>query len=202
MSRYSVRFLTQDEIDLLKLIIQSNPYSNGIKLSEEQVNDLCNQVINGVKKGFKKVAITFDSENNPLGLSIGTAKPGIAGWIQGLTLIKDPGNFENTVQILSIAMDHVIDYFESIGYYKFWDSSLEKKILTIFKGEVSKISTKLKNYNYYDERIIPPGEIAGVDLWDKNRRINPTKPILVRMYVLKQEHRLPLINSFFKRENT
>ena len=197
----NTRLLRADDIKILRSMFDYNPYSNGIKLSEDDITQWCNNNIEGIKNGYKQVAINMDDNDDPIAMSSGTENPMINGWIQGISMVRYPLGHPLTIEkalphasvILTPAMDLLVEYMESKKYYKFWDTTLHNKILNIGRRFVSKYTTRLNRYDHYDEMIIPAGKLSGVMLWDANRRINPTKDVTVRMYVLRQEYRLPLL---------
>jgi hypothetical protein len=191
-----VRLLKEDEMNLLRAMFDFNPFANGVRLSEAQIDDWCNNTISGLKQGLKQVAMNFDDAGNPIAMSMGVEKPNINGWIQGLTMVRHPANHAMTSlspPIITPAMDHLVSHMESKRYYKFWDITLQEKILQLGKSIVAKYTKKLNRYDYFDEMIIPAGQLSGVKMWDIHRRVHPTKDVTVRLYVLRQEYRLPLL---------
>lgn len=190
----NTRFLKNNELDLLKSMFEFNPYSNGIKLSQEDISRWCNVTMEEINKGIRHVALTLDNNDEPVAMSMGIEKPGIAGWVQGLTMVRYPANYPKIPQaeIIAHSMDLLVSRMESKKYYKFWDVGQER-ILNTAKSLVARYTTMLNRYDHYDELVIPPGGLSGVALWDTNRRIHPTDSLKVRMYVLRQEHRLQLL---------
>ena len=190
----NVRLLKEDDIDLLRSMFDFNQLSNGIRLTESQINNWCDNTIFGVKKGTKQVAVNFDDSGNPIAMSMGVEKKNVNGWLQGLTMVRHTANHAvKSIKIITPAMDLLVSHMESKGYYKFWDISLQDKILDLGKSLVARYTEKLNRYDYFDEMIIPAGKLSGIKMWDINRRIHPTKDMTVRLYVLRQEYRLPLL---------
>jgi hypothetical protein len=171
-----------------------NPYANKVHLSEKDIIIFCNKTMEEVAKGFRHVAITMDETGDPIASTLGIEKPGIAGWVQGLTMVRYPADYPRIPQaeIISHAMDLLVSHMESKHYYKFWDIG-HPRILNTAKSLVGRYTKTLNRYDYYDEMTIPPGLPSGVPLFDAYRRIHPTESMIVRMYVLRQEHRLQLI---------
>ena len=200
MSKNTVRLLTVDEIGLMKSMFEHNPYANGFKLTEEEIDKFCESTIEDIAGGIRQVAISIDSKGDPIAMSVGIERPAIAGWIQGLTMVRYPRFyleaqpmrkfFSSTV--VAETVDFLVTYMESKRYFKFWDMSIDT-IANTGRYLVTMQSQTLHRYNYYDELIIPPGEQAGVHLFDRFRRVHPTEPVIVRMFSLRQEHRLKLI---------
>lgn len=190
----NTRFLRADEVSVLRSMFDNNPYANKIKLSNDDIDKFCEVTMTQIAEGLRQVAITMDDNGEPLAMSLGIEKPGIAGWIQGLTMVKNPANYPRIPQaeIIAHAMDLLVTHMESKRYYKFWDTG-QDRILNTAKSLVARYTTKLNRYDHYDELIIPPGQSSGVPLWDRHRRIHPTDTMRVRMYVLRQEYRLQMI---------
>jgi hypothetical protein len=196
MLRHNVRFLQKHELDLLRSMFEFNPYSNGIKLTDEQIGKFCKGSCKMIASGLRHIAINMDENDNPIAMSVGTEKPNINGWVQGLTMVTNTSNHATTsIKKLTPAMDALVELMESKKYYKFWDISLESKILNLGRSIVLRYSTTLNRYDYYDEMIIPAGKKSEVKLWDINRRIHPTKEMMVRMFVLNQESRIKLLKT-------
>lgn len=190
----NVRLLKEDDMDLLRSMFDFNPFSNGIRLTETQITDWCDNTMFGIRGGMKQVAMNFDEAGNPIAMSVGIEKPNINGWLQGLTMVRHPANHAVTsIKIITPAMDLLVSHMEARKYYKFWDISIQDKILELGKSLVARYTEKLNRYDYFDEMIIPAGQLSGVKIWDINRRIHPTKDMTVRLYVLRQEYRLPLL---------
>jgi hypothetical protein len=191
----SARLLQNDEKFILREMLYSNPKSNGVLLSKREIDSWSNKVMLGVKNKSKIVTITIEN-GDPIGFSLGHKKPNVAGWIQGLTLIKTPGTYaSHSIERLAPAMDLLVEQMEELGYYKFWDITLRTKITIVGRKILSKFTKTLNRYEYYDEFFIPPAKKSGVKLWDINRRIHPTDEITVGMFVLKNDFRHELLSK-------
>jgi|LauGreDrversion4_2_1035121.scaffolds.fasta_scaffold00348_14 hypothetical protein len=189
----NTRLLKEDDMDLLRSMFDFNPISNGIRLTEAQIATWCDDTMAGIKDGLKQVAVNFDDTGNPIAMSAGVEKPLINGWIQNLTLVRHPALYAfHSAKIIAPAMELLLDHMESKRYYKFWDIS-KVQILGLAKSLISRHTDKFDRYDYFDEMIIPAGKLSGVRIWDINRRIHPTMDMTVRLYVLRQEYRLPLL---------
>lgn len=196
----TIRFLKSNEFELMKSMFDHNPYANGFKLSEDEIIKFCNTTLEGIDKGFRQVAINMDNSGDPIAMSVGIEKPGIAGWIQGLTTIRytqpylanNPLRKFFTSKIVAETLDFLVTYMESKKYYKFWDISIDTIANTGRQLVVMQTET-LHRYDYYDELVIPPGKLSGVPMFDAYRRIHPTENLKVRMFVLRQEYRVKLI---------
>ena len=170
-----------------------NNNHSGIKLSEDEITEWCKTIMVGVKEGTKQVAVNFDDLGNPMALVVGHEKPNINGWMHGLSIIRQPTNHYNkSAPILAPALDLMMNLMESKGYYKYWAISSKAKLDIRYKIMCNYSST-LHRYDSYDEMTIPSGQLSGVKMWDMHRRINPTMDTTVKLYVLRQEYRLPLL---------
>jgi hypothetical protein len=197
----NTRFLKHNEISILRSMFDFNPYANKIRLSEKDIIIFCNKTMEEVAKGSRHVAITMDETGDPVASTLGIEKPGIAGWVQGLTMVRYPSDYPRNpgpeakipqAEMISRAMDLLVSHMESKRYYKFWDIG-HPRILNFAKSYVSRFTKTLNRYDQYDEMNIPPGMHSGVPLFDAYRRIHPTESMIARMYVLRQEYRLQLI---------
>jgi len=189
---YSSRFIKSDEVDAVRTVLLSRPYGNKLKFTEEEIDNVCSTLIPRIDEGSRKVAVTFNDKNEPLAFSMGTKKNFGAMWIQGLTVIRnsDDDKFwdRDRINYVGDSMELLVNYMESIGYYKFWDIS-SARMLNAGKRLLGTQNNFLNRYNSYDEGTIPKGQKSGVDWWDMHRRIHPEEDMVVRFYVLKQEHR-------------
>lgn len=170
-----------------------NQDNNGSVLKKSEIVEWCELIMNGIERGIKQVAVSFDQQGEPFAMIVAHEKSNINGWIHGLTKVRYPTNHYNkSAPIFAPALDLMINVMESKGYYKFW--AINHKIhLDIRFKIMSKYSNMLNRYDTYDEMIIPAGQDSGVKMWDIHRRIDLNKDSVVRLYVLRQEHRLPLL---------
>ena len=180
-------------MDILRSMYDFNPNINGVKLSDSEITSWCEAVMVGIKEGTKQVAVNFDSQGEPLAMILSHEKPLINSWVHGLSLIRQPTkHYNKSAPILAPALDLMMNLMESKKYYKYWAINPGAK-LDIRFNIMRKYSTTLHRYNSYDEMIIPAGQVSGVRVWDIHRRIHHTLDMTVRLYVLRQEYRLPLL---------
>lgn len=180
-------------MDILRSMFDFNHNHSGIKLSQDEITEWCKAAMFGIKEGTKQVAVNFDSLGEPLAMVLSHEKYNINGWMHGLSIIRRPTNHYNkSASILAPALDLMMNFMESKGYYKYWAISSKAKLDIRYKIMCNYSST-LHRYDSYDEMIIPAGQLSGVKMWDIHRRINHTMDMAVRLYVLRQEYRLPLL---------
>lgn len=179
-------------MDILKSMYDFNNNINGIKLSVDEISAWCDAIMRGVKEGTKQVAVNFDNLGEPLAMIVGHEKPNVNGWILGLVKVSRPTNHYNkSALIIAPALDLVINFMESKGYYKYWAINPKDKVDIRFK--IMRKHSVLHRYDAYDEMIIPAGKSSGVKIWDSNRKIHPTEDMTVKLFALRQEFRLPLL---------
>jgi hypothetical protein len=189
---YSARLINCDEVDAVRKVLYSRPYGNKLKLTDQEIEEICSTLLIRIADGSKKVSVTFNDNNEPLAFSIGTKKNFAAMWIQGLTVLRnDPTDkfFDRTkLAYVAASIETLVKHMESIGYFKYWDISSDR-MLNAGKRLLTNYTNVFDRYECYDEGIIPKGQKSGVDWWDIHRRIHPTDDMIIRFYILKQEHR-------------
>jgi len=191
---FVTRLVKSDEIELLVSILEKNPFSNGVELSKSEILEWCTTTCDKIAHDRRHVVLVMDKESNPLAFVSATPIPEIAGWIQGLSVMKNWGHAATTAETIAAGVDELLRYYEGLGYYKYWDTST-KRMQTTGRELGMRYSKLLKRYEPYDERIIPAGEKSGVLIWDKYRRICHDQPVITKLFVLKQKYRLELINK-------
>lgn len=195
--RYSldvkVRFANENDLSVLEEIYLSNPYSNKRKVSEDDVKLWCKLTIDKIKENARHVAIVTDNSGSLLGFASANPVHTIGGWMQGLTVMKNLGWVDDTPIIIAAGFDLLIEHYESLGYYKFWDIATERMLRA--RSIIMPYSKMLHRYRHFDEEIIPAGQPGKIKLWDMHRRINNTHKVISRMFVLDQQYRLELLNK-------
>ena len=186
------RLLQGNDMDILRSMFDFNNNNNGIKLSDAEITKWCESIMDAVKKSVTQVAVNFDVLGEPMAMVVSHEKSAVNGWMHGLSVIRRPTNHYNkSAPILAPALDLMMNFMESKGYYKYWAINPKAKLDIRYKI-MCKYSTTLHRYDSYDEMIIPAGQLSGVLLWDSTRRIH-NMDTNVKLYVLRQEYRLPLI---------
>jgi hypothetical protein len=192
---HAARFLSIDEVDLIGSLFESDPSFLRKELSSLEIDNRIKSIKEGVSAGSTKVSMTFDEDNKPYGVHVAYEIPRINGWLFGMTKVVTSSNhYYNTAKAMSSSINLLTSYMENKGYYKFWSHSSEQRHEQRTKI-MCKFSDQLRRYEYYDEIVIPKGEICNVALFESFRASVDWTDILIRMFVLKQEHRLALINQ-------
>lgn len=192
---YTVRFLAADEVHLIGSLFESDSSFLKKELSQDEIDSRIKYIKDAVSVGSAKVSMTFDEDNKPYGVHVGYEVPRVNGWLFGLTKVRTNSNhYYNTAKAMAPSINLLTSYMENKGYYKFWSHSSEKRHEQRTKI-MCKFSDQLRRYEYYDEIVIPRGEICSVALFESFRAPVDWSDILIRMFVLKQEYRLQLINQ-------
>ena len=92
------------------------------------------------------------------------------------------------------ALDLLLEKMESKGYYKFWMASPESHH-NIRNKIMRKHSKYLARYKWFDEVVIPRGQQSGISSFDSVRRPIDWTDIVVRLFVLDQEHRVNILRT-------
>lgn len=192
----TVRFIGPNEHHHVKAMFDHDPRLVDEPISQDELPDWIDNLLKGVDEGYRKVAMVFDENQEPVAMTAGTGYIGIAGWFKGISKIRRPNNhYGITARIMAPAEDLIYEYMEGQGYYKYWSATFQDKYHTLRNNILAKYSQYLHRYDGFDEIIVPPGGTTAHRLFDLNRRVHPWSDILIRMYVLRQEYRMPLVEQ-------
>jgi len=192
-----VRFINSSELDYVRYIFDRNPYLVGEKLSTEDTELLITSWVSQIDSGFLKVNVLFGEQDEPLAMYTGSLFRHLKFWTVGYTKIAIRTNhFAKSARIMAPALDHMLEYTQSQGLFRFHMLAPEKHH-NIRNDIMIKYSNHLKNYNWYDELIIPRGELSVVEKkYGTNRRPCNWSDILLRSFILKQECRVDYFRQF------
>lgn len=195
------RFITADEVHPIvtelfsidKTIVRQHK-------TEEELDNLKTTWANFVRSGDMLITVVFDETNSPIAMYTARLIPKIAGWWVGATKIKSPStNFHTSAKIMVPGLELLINEMENRGYYKWWMVAPENHH-NIRNTVMKKYSPALNRYDWYDELIIPQGKRSDVPLFEMHRMLVNWTDVLVRMFVLKQEHREVLVKQRRQRQ--
>ncbi len=187
---YTTRFITPEEIDYLRVTYAVGRKSLGIPISEEIHENIINNVKQRMLDGITHVVVVFDENNNPVVSCHAFEIPQLLAWRwNGLSSVLGHHHYNKTAAIVAPAQDLMMSFMESKGYYKFWSANRESAH-NIRHKIMCKHSTLLSRYNYYDELIIPKGQLSGIPLYDAGLTSAHQDDLLVRMFVLDQKYRV------------
>lgn len=191
----TAKFITIDELHYIKMLFSKDSRSVGVELSEQKIDEMIERLKIRLQAGTAYIAMSFDEDENPLCMYVGTTLPRIGGWFIGLTKVLESTNhFNKTAPIIAQALELLILKMESMGYFKFWMVAPEKHH-NIRNKIIKKHSAAANRYVWYDEAIAPKGQLTGIDAFDVYRNICHWSDVLVRMFVLKQEHRIEILKQ-------
>lgn len=191
----TVRFITADEIDYVYDLFSYDRNIIRQDLNDEDLNFIVSKWKTHMAEGTMKIAMLFDENNEPVIQYTGIEVPEVAGWCVAATKVKHPtNNFNITARRAYPVLDLMISEMESKGYFKFWmigpidHVNIRNKIM-------KKYSKMFDRYDFYDEEIIPKGQLAKAELFDKHRILCTWTDVTARMFVLRQEHRQVLMEK-------
>jgi hypothetical protein len=193
---YTYRCISPEEIDVVRAMFDYDASLVDVDLTPSQIDEWCFNTMKGVVAGSRACVVAFDENNEPAAMTIGTEYTQSKAWYKGISKIRKPNNYyPTTARIMGPAEDMLIQYMEDRGNFKYWSATFEGKYHTTRNNILRKHSPMFARYDGFDEMIVPPGQEAGIKIWDMNRRPHPFSDILIRMYVLKQEYRITLVRQ-------
>jgi hypothetical protein len=191
----TARFITADELHHIKTLFSKDNRSVRVEISDDQLDKKIDVLRDRMQKGIAHISMVFDEDENPLCMYVGFELPRIGGWYIGLTKVLESTNhFSNTAPMMVPALELLISTMESKGYFKFWMTAPEKHH-NIRNKVIKKHSVAANRYIWFDEVVAPKGEASGVEAFDIFRDICNWSDVVVRMFVLKQQHRVEILRS-------
>jgi len=191
---HTVRFITSSEMNLVHELFSLDSRLIGEPMSMEELTNMTDSWKIMLDDNKMRIAMLFSETNEPLGMYTSVLFPEIRGWWVGATKVKYTTNhFGKSARLLLPAGEFLLDELESLGYYKFWMAAPEMHH-DIRNMVMKKYSERLHRYEWFDEYIVPKGNrCPEIPIFDVNRRTCTWSDVLVRMFVLKQEYRKPLV---------
>lgn len=191
----TARFITPQELDYIRILFSKDKRSVGVELSDEKIEEKIKLLKDRMEKGIAHITMCFDESNNPVCMYVGFELPRISGWYIGLTkVIESTNHFSKTAQIMAPALELLIKKMESKGYFKFWMTAPEKHH-NIRNKIIRKHSDTADRYIWFDETVIESGHPANIAAFDAFRDVCHWSDVVVRMFVLKQEHRIDILKQ-------
>ncbi|CAB4241612.1 hypothetical protein UFOVP71_150 [uncultured Caudovirales phage] len=193
---FTYRLITPEELDLVRAMFDYDPSLVDVDLTPAQIDEWCVNTMKGIGAGSRACVMAFDENKEPVAMTIGSEYTQTKAWYKGISKIRKPNNYyPTTARIMGPAEDMLIQYMEDRGNFKYWSATFEGKYHTTRNNILRKHSPMFARYDGFDELIVPPGQETGLKIWDLNRRPHPFADILIRMYVLRQEYRVPLVKE-------
>ena len=193
----TVRFLKAEEVVLIRGLFDNDRAVFGTDLTDEQITRFIENVTKAVREDYNIVTGVFDTNNDLVAMYVTRSLPGIGGWIAGLTKLKHNNvHFAATAKLLAPALDMLIAYYESIGYYKWWMASPEQHH-NLRNAIIRKHSSMIDRYSWCDDEFIPKGESSKFDIFRNFTRPNANYDMVLRMFILRPDHRKSEIQNKF-----
>ena len=191
-----VRFIEPDEVR--EIVTEMFSIDNTLirePVSEEALEVTIKFWMASMHRGELKISVLFDEENSPVAMYTGRMMPVNSGWCVGATKIKKPqSNYYISARLMTPALELMLTHMESLGYYKFWMTAPEMHH-NIRNKVIRKVCPMMTRYEWVDEEIIPQNQNSKTALFNLNRRICTWSDAVVRMFYLKQEHRIELLKK-------
>ena len=192
---HTTRFITADEVHLIKVLFSKDKRSVRVELTDDQLNKKIEVLKNGIRQGLTHISMVFDENNSPLCMYVGFELSRIGGWYIGLTKVLESTNhYSKTAPMMVPALELMISKMESKGYFKFWMAAPEN-LHNIRNKIIKKHSAIARRYVWFDESIAPRGQLTHIEAFDIFRDVCEWSDIVVRMFVLKQEHRVEILRE-------
>lgn len=190
----TVRFISSSELDLVRELFSIDSRLVGEPMSTEELDIMLESWVQLLDNNKMRISMLFSETNEPLGMYTAVLFPDVRGWWVHATKVKYTKNhFASSAKLLVPAGEFLLDELESLGYYKFWMAAPEIHH-TIRNTVMKKYSERLHRYEWVDEYIIPQGQrCPEIPIFDVNRRTCTWSDVLVRMFILKQDYRKPLV---------
>jgi hypothetical protein len=192
---HTTRFITADEVHLIKTLFSKDKRSVRVELTDEQLDKKIAILKERIQKGITHISMVFDENDSPLCMYVGFELPRIGGWYIGLTKVLESTNhFSKTAPMMVPALELMISKMESKGYFKFWMTAPES-LHNIRNKIIKKHSPMANRYFWVDESVAPRGQLTNIEAFDIFRDVCEWSDVVVRMFVLKQEHRVEILKG-------
>ena len=191
----TTRFITENDAHHIKTLYTINTKQVGHILTPIEVDVLVKTLAGFLRTGEAVITMVFDENDSPLAMYCGFPYPTIEGWFIGLTKnISPETHFNKSAKYMASGLDLMIEEMERRGYYKFWMTAPEKHH-NIRNTVMKRHSKFLGRYMWFDERVIPKGTRTETRAWEVYRKLCLWSDIVVRMFVLEQNHRVDILRS-------
>lgn len=189
------RLLTLNDMEHVRTMFRLNPTIEKKVLTPEEIEIYIEHLAKGIREDRTYVVMSFES-NEPKTMYVTYLYEKIGACYIGLTKIAKPSvNFMTSAKLMAPAFDFHTNLMEEKGYFKIWMTASERNH-NIRNAIMRKYSSKISHYDWYDEIVVPPGEMSGVPYFDFNRlSVTTDSSMLVRLFILKEEHRLKLFEN-------
>jgi hypothetical protein len=192
----TVRFIEAGEVnDLIREMFSIDRTLIREIVSDETLTYIIENWIKLVETEQFKISMVFDNNDSPIAMYTGRMMQVNGGWLVGATKIKIPqANYYISARLMTPALELMLSYMESHGYYKFWMTAPEMHH-NIRNKVIRKVCPMMTRYQWVDEQIILKNQTSNIALFNLNRRICTWSDVVVRQFYLKQEHRVELLRK-------
>lgn len=194
------KLITLDEMHLVESIIDKNPsWPSGKMMTPNQRAQLLGLYSSKLKEGTMQISVVLNDNEEAEAFYIGAIMPNVQAWvIHGPRVAKSSVVYSTSAKKCAPALDLLLEYMQQRMYFKFWQVDIGSRHLRrkIIMDNYSKFSSW---YDTYDELHIPENFTTGITLYDGigKGQIDDSDRI-IRMFVLKQEHRIPYIDNYYE----
>jgi len=189
------RTITVNELHYVKFMFNIDSRIEKKSFTSEQIDRFILHLKYGMEKNTTLIVMSF-IDDEPIQMYVTYLFEKVATAYIGLVkTIKTAVHFKTSAKMLAPAFDLLTEILQESGYYKVLMTASERNhnIRNLIMCQCSK---HLGNYDWYDEVVVPKGDRAGVYIYDINRlSVNTESSLVVRMFVLKQEYRIPLLKK-------
>ena len=192
----TVRFIEAGEVnELIREMFSIDRTLIRETVSDETLTYIIENWIRLIETEQFKISMVFDSQGSPIAMYTGRMMQVNGGWLVGATKIKIPqANYYISARLMTPALELMLSYMESHGYYKFWMTAPEMHH-NIRNKVIRKVCPMMDRYQWVDEQIILKNQTSSVALFNTNTRICTWSDVVVRQFYLKQEHRVELLRK-------
>jgi hypothetical protein len=197
----TVRFIEAGEVnDLIREMFSIDRTLIREIVSDETLTYIIENWIKLIETEQFKISMVFDNNNSPIAMYTGRMMQVNGGWLVGATKIKIPqANYYISARLMTPALELMLSYMESHGYYKFWMTAPEMHH-NIRNKVIRKVCPMMTRYQWVDEQIILQNQTSNIALFNLNRRICTWSDVVVRQFYLKQEHRVELLRKLHSKD--
>lgn len=194
------KLITISDFHLVESIIDKNlSWPNGKPMTPNQRAQLLDRYSSKLKDGTMQISVVLNDNEEAEAFYVGSMMSSLRAWvIHGPRVAKSSVVYSTSAKKCAPALDLLLEYMQQRMYFKFWQVDIGGRHLRrkIIMDNYSKFSSW---YDTYDELHIPENFTTGITLYDDigKGQINDSDRI-IRMFVLKQEHRIPYIDNYYE----
>jgi hypothetical protein len=200
---YTTKLISVEDLHLVEAVMRSNPRgperANGELMSDFEIKGTVAHYEQKIKEGVIKIVLLLD-DDKPMAFYSAYILSSVGGWvIHGPRVAEVNNSYITTAKMCAPALDTLLEHMESLMYFKFWQVDARNRHIHR-RNLMEKYSKNQGRYDYYNEILIPGGNKTGIVVFDNfAAQYVGTSDRMIRMFVLKQEYRDPLIENYYER---